>query len=151
MIDVVSAAGMRESDAAAIASGTPGRVLLDGPAAKKDEGLVQYARLFADAEFADFCERELSYMTRPHHGSVTGEGTRIKVDPKVLKRLMIVNFHDVQRCLCERLTQEARAEFSHSLKQQKLRTASGKQLFLRDVKTTAPGELTWFFEARPAE
>lgn len=125
--------------------------VLTAPKDKKTEALAQYARLFADAEFAAFCEKELSYMAMPHHGSVTGEGTHIKVDPTVMKRLMTVNFLDVRRCLCERLTQEARSEFSRLLKQGRASAAPSGQLFLRDVQLTAPDEITWFWGVRKAE
>ena len=125
--------------------------VLEVPEKKRAEAVRQYANLFADEKFASFCEKELSYMTKPHRGGVSGKGTRIEVDPKVMEQLMVINFRDIQLCLCERLTQEARTEFSRLLQEQQDAAVAGKELVLREVQMTDADELTWLFEVSSGE
>ena len=120
--------------------------ILEVPEKKRAEAVRQYANLFADEKFASFCEKELSYMTKPYRGGVSGKGTRIEVEPKVMEQLMVINFRDIQLCLCERLTQEARTEFSHLLQEQQNAAVAGKELVLREVQMTDTDELIWLFE-----
>ncbi len=125
--------------------------VLTAPNDHKYKAVLQYAQLFADNDFMAFCEKELGYMMIPYRGGVTGQGTRIHVAPKVMERLMIVNFADIRRSLCERLTQEARDEFLRLLRQRSDAAVLDKRMYLREVRITAPGELTWIFGMRNAE
>lgn len=120
--------------------------ILEAPKDKRTEAIRQYANLFADEKFTAFCEKELSYMPRPYRGGVSGSGARIQVKPEVMEQLMVANYRDIQLDLCERLTKEARTEFSLLLQAQRDAAISGKELVLREVQVTGPDELTWSFE-----
>ena len=125
--------------------------MLNAPPSKRKNAVTRYAKLFADEKLMAYCEKELGYLTIPYRGGVSGKGSHINVDAKVIEQLMAANFYEMQLCICERLTREAQTEFARFVSQQSSAAIAGKYLLLREVRVDSPGELTWVFELRSAK